>query len=132
MAAGRAVVMLLCVQAVLSARVERSIDTAAIQRALAVARSADAARATFHAPYIVHTGHALVTSLEVVTEYRRVVLAAEERRRFGDHLFGARDAEQMLRPWRDRVEIVGTLRFHPHNTYTRVPSYDLSVTSPGG
>ena len=112
--------------------VEVNIDADAIQRALTVGKAAGPVRARFHERYLVQTADATVTRLEVVTEFRRVVLAVEERLRFGDHLFGARDADQVLRPWRKRLEIVAQMRFHPHNTYIRVPAYDIVLEGFGG
>jgi hypothetical protein len=56
--------------------------------ALVVGRRPDAERARFHSRYEFRVGDPTVERIEVITEFRRVVLAVEERVRFGDHLFG--------------------------------------------
>src|SRR5207245_11722967 len=65
-----------------------------------------------------------------VTEFRRVVLFAEEQIRQGDHTFGARQAERAIAPWHGRVTIVARLRFHPLNTFIASPPYDIIVGQP--
>jgi hypothetical protein len=103
-----------------------------IERALKLAQARDDTRAQFHAPYIVNVPHATLERVEVVSEFRRYVLAAEEQLRQGHWLFAQsiKDAQAMLRPWRGRVSLVARLRFHPQNTLTMVPPYALAVAGP--
>ena len=74
----------------------------------------------------------LVEQIEVVTEFRRYVLNAEEQLRLGNWLFAhsVRDAREKLRPWRERVSLVARLRFHPHNTLIGIPPYDIAIGRP--
>jgi hypothetical protein len=100
-----------------------------IDRALAIARGADAERAKFHAPYIVKVNDPFLESVEVVSEYRRLVLLGEERWRKGDRAFGysLQLAQQALGPWHHRVSVIARLRFHPQNTYVDVPPVDVTL-----
>jgi hypothetical protein len=103
-----------------------------VERALKLAQAVEQKRAPFHAPYIVRVDDAVVEQVEVVTEFRRYVLSAEEQLRLGNWLFAhsLRDAREKLRPWRDRVSLVARLRFHPHNTLMTVPPYDITIGGP--
>jgi hypothetical protein len=67
--------------------------------------------------------------VEIITEYRRVVLLAEERVSAGDWAFGlnSRWAETALRPWKDKVSVRAHIRFHPQNVYPQVPQIDLTM-----
>jgi hypothetical protein len=98
-----------------------------IDRALAIARGSDRERATFHAPYIVKVNDPFLESVEVVSEYRRMVLLAEDRGRKGDRAFGysLKLAQQALGPWHRRVSVIARLRFHPQNNYVDVPPADI-------
>jgi hypothetical protein len=98
-----------------------------IERALATARGSDRERATFHAPYIVKVNDPFLESVEVVSEYRRMVLLAEDRLRKGDRDFSysLKRAQQALGPWHRRVSVIARLRFHPQNNYVDVPPADI-------
>ena len=108
-----------------------SISTADVERALTIARDRDPVRERFHAPYITTVDDPFVERLEIVSEYRRVVMLAEDRIRKGDRAFAysSRLAIIALEPWRNRVSVLARLRFHPHNAYVDVP--DVSVTVDG-
>ena len=98
-----------------------------VERGLAIARATDNERATFHAPYIHKVDTPFVESIEVVSEYRRVVLVGEDHIRKGDRLFAYSTTltQKAVSPWKSRVSIVARMRFHPHNTYVSVPDVDL-------
>jgi hypothetical protein len=100
------------------------------ERALSIGRAFDEERARFHQPYVVAVNDPVVEKIEVVTEFRRVVLFAEEQIRRGDHLFGVRQAEAAMRPWHGKVTVVARLRFHPMNTFMSVPPYDITIGDP--
>ena len=110
--------------------IELGISRPEIDRAIRISRQDEAERQRFHTIYIIRFAHPTVDSFEVITELRRVVLAAEGRARFGNVRFEARDAEQMLQPWRGRVSIVAHLRFHPQNALVAVPAYEMSLADP--
>jgi hypothetical protein len=109
--------------------IDRDVTPLDVERALAIARSRDAERAAFHAPYIRRLDLPFVETAELVTEYRRVVLWAEERVRMGDRLlaYSVSHAQQAAGPWRHRVAMVARLRFHPQNTYVGLPEIDIEL-----
>ena len=102
-----------------------------VARALDVAKRSDAARAAFHAPYIVSFDNPVVERIEVVTEFRRAELLGEDRVRLGDYMFTVRRAQADLAPWQGKVAIRTQLRFNPQNAYVTVPEYSLTVGSAG-
>ncbi len=56
--------------------------------------------------------------VDVVTPFRRVVMAAESRARQGDHRFGQRDALELLpRSTAGTSTIRAEFTFHPLNTF---------------
>jgi hypothetical protein len=110
--------------------IQVDIGPQVVQRAISLAKRPDTERIRFHERYIFTVGDATLDRVEVISEFRRAVLAAEERVRMGDHLFGVRDLEPALRPWRGRLSVLAHLRLHPHNTYSAVPPFDLVVEHP--
>lgn len=109
------------------AAIALTLSTADIERALAVARASDAERTAFHARYRIASNDATLEQVEVITEFRRVVLAAEERGRMGDWMFlhSTGSVQKLVQPYRGLVTLVARLRFHPQNVLTSVPAYDL-------
>ena len=105
-----------------------------IEAALKIARGDERTRAPFHRAYMVPVNDPSIERIEVITEFRRLVLIAEARIAGGDHLFaqGTREASEALRPWRGRVSLVAHLRFHPQNAYVMGPPIDVSVDGPSG
>jgi hypothetical protein len=105
-------------------------------RALTLARwpTSDADRARFHARYVVAVKAATVQyysaeSVEVVTEFRRLELIAEDHARVND-MFGRggfQDVEAAIAPWHDLVTIVVRLQFAPNGFITGVPSLDIRL-----
>ena len=103
------------------------IDRRTVERALALGRASDRERAQFHARYVYPVTSPVVDRVEIITEFRRVMLASEEQVRMGNRQFGLREALPLLQPWRGRVAIIAHVRFHPHNTFIEVPPYEVSV-----
>jgi hypothetical protein len=103
-----------------------------VDRALQLAQAFEDQRARFHAPYIIHVNDATVDQIEVITEFRRYVVTAEEQLRQGNWLFAqdARAAQAALRSWRGRLSLIARLRFHPQNTLSTVPLYDVTIGRP--
>ena len=108
------------------------LGPAELEHALTIGRASDAERARFHDRYLVTLTDPTAQQLEVKSEFRRVVLAAEDRIRQGDHVFSARQANEATRPWRGKLTIALRLRFHPQNVLARVPSYEVAIGQPGG
>ena len=103
-----------------------------IERALAIARSSEAERARFHGRYRLPVSDSTVIHVEAITEFRRVVIAGEDRLRQGDWMFtqGTRAAEAAVRTWHGQVAMVAQLRFNPLNTYVTVPVLDIMLGDP--
>ena len=98
-----------------------------LEQALSIGRGADAERARFHRPYVIAMSDPTVEQIEILTEFRRAVLFAEDRIRWGDHLFGVRQAEAALAPWHGKLTIVVRLRFHPMNTFIAAPACEVAI-----
>ena len=108
------------------------LDQRAINEALALGQSYnEATRERFHLGYRVNVGRAPVDYIEVITPFRRLVLAAEERARIGDRFFAQRDAVALLAVLGAAIQIVVELTFHPFNTYLGVPEYDVALENGG-
>jgi hypothetical protein len=103
-----------------------------IYRAIAIGRSTNAERARFHGRYVVPVEDATIEQVELLTEFRRVVVETESRLRLGDHMFSARQAADAIRPWRGKLTIAVRVRFHPQNVFVAVPSYEIALGSPAG
>lgn len=105
---------------------EVSIGPTAIKRAIDLGRSPGSESSQrFHDEYVIAIGDRLLDRLEIVTEFRRVVLATEDRARFADMRWGPEQAEAMLRPWRNKVSLVLYVTFAPGNTYRAMPRFAI-------
>ncbi|HUE88755.1 MAG TPA: hypothetical protein VMO26_21975 [Vicinamibacterales bacterium] len=105
-----------------------------VDRALSIARSREADRQGFHAPYIQALDTPFIERVEVVSELRRVVLLAEEQIARGDHRFAysLTRATDALEVWRRRVAIVARVRFHPQNNYVDAPPVTIRLAGNDG
>ena len=119
--------------------IDVQLTTEDIQRATDLARwpHTDAERAQFHKRYTVIvnspvTGYFAVEKIEVITPFRRLELIAEEHARVND-LFargGLRDAEEALRPWREKLSIMVHLRFDQTKVIPDVPAAEVTIEGP--
>ena len=126
-------VCLLCLVSIVSLDAIRfSLSPADIERALLIAREREAERVRFHAPYIHNVNTATVQSIEIISEFRRVVLLAEEHILRGDRGFAysTRIAGDAVKAWKGRVSVVARLRFHPMNTYVALPTIEMALDGP--
>jgi hypothetical protein len=112
------------------AAIKIDISPQEVEQALTIARSRDQDRAKFHAPYIKKVDTPFVEQAELVTEFRRVILLAEERARVGDRYFGysVTSATEALKVFRRRVAVIARIRFHPQNNYVGVPEVTISAS----
>jgi hypothetical protein len=110
-----------------------------MQRALTLARwpATDAERSRFHDRYMFAVNgptveYFAVQKMEVVTEFRRLELIAEEHAHINDTFGrgGMKDVENALRPWRGRVSIIVSLVFDPTKYITGVPPVDMVLEGP--
>jgi hypothetical protein len=113
-----------------------SMSGSEIERAQQVARGRDSERQQFHQRYVFDLKNDTVTQIEVITEFRRLVLISEEHVFRGDWLFtrSVRSGEQALAPTRGLTTIRATVRFNPLNTFIAPPAYLLAMSTgaPGG
>lgn len=125
-AAGSLALALLALVATASpGAITANIDREMLDDALIFARQATRdERRAFHDGYVRTPGGA-VRRISIVSEYRRVVLAVEEKMRLLDRNYGVRQMTGMLVPWRGLVEVIVELQFHPQNIYIGVPLIDV-------
>lgn len=111
------------------AAVDLAVGPAAIEQALKLARSSEPERGRFHASYVLPVTEPLIEKLEIITEYRRMVLIAEERLAAGDWIFasGVRAAEEALRPWKQKLTVRTRIRFSPLHAYPAVPVISIGI-----
>ena len=105
-----------------------------VERALAIARESDRDRASFHARYLTVVKDSPVEQIEIISEFRRLVLTAEEHLRRGDWLFtrSPQSAIEAVRPQQGNASIVAQVRFHPLNAYVTAPSIEIRINSRDG
>jgi hypothetical protein len=108
-----------------------------IAQALNIANGSDASRGLFHAPYRVAIDDPLIEHLEVITEFRRFVLAGEEQLKNGNWMMArggydtkGRTLKDLLGARAGQVSIRARLRFHPHNNYVTLPAFDILLGDP--
>jgi hypothetical protein len=102
------------------------VDPRAVLDAIAIGQSAfDADRLRFHLPYRVDVRRAPLDSVDVVTPFRRVVIAAELRARAGDRRFGQRDGLAIVDKYARQISVHAEFTFHPQNTMVLVPGYTV-------
>jgi len=103
-----------------------------IERAQSLSRARESERQQFHRRYVIDLPHPVVTQIEVTTEFRRLVLIAEEHVLRGDFMFtrSLRAAEAALAPTRGLITIRAQLRFNPLNTFIEPPPYAIAVGTP--
>ena len=107
--------------------VQANLDPQTVLEAITLGQSAlDGGRTAFHRPYRFTIGKAPVDTVEVVTPFRRVVIAAELRARSGDRRFGQRDGLAVAASYPGQLSVHAELTFHPLNTYVLVPQYRMA------
>lgn len=114
--------------------IELDVNNIKVQAGLKVAQGAPAARAAFHRAYLFGAADSSIERIEVVTEYRRVVLIAEEKLFRGDQM-GAQNVQQTqnaLQEWRRKVSIVVRLRFPLQNVLVRAPQAEIVLAGADG
>jgi len=113
---------------------QAALDQDGLERALQLARASARDRARFHAPYVFTFDGPDLEELQIVTEFRRAVLIAEDHLRIGDWMFtrSPAQASAALEPWRGLVVVTARLRFNPLNVYATMPPYTMTLQSAAG
>jgi len=105
---------------------QRTLSLNEIEEAIRTGQTRIAAdRSGFHVPYRITVGRPPVDYVEVVTPFRRVVLAAEQRAQVGDRSFGQRQALQLLTEANGQFDFAVDFTLHPLNTFIGMPAYDV-------
>jgi len=127
---------LLAAQAPVAAVIEQLTERD-IANALNIANGSEASRTLFHAPYIIAINDPTIEHLEAVTEFRRFVLSAEDQLKTGNWMMArggydtkGRSVRDLLRPLSGQVSLRARLRFHPQNSYTLLPAFDILLGEP--
>jgi hypothetical protein len=104
------------------------------QRAMKLAADSEATRARFHASYTTPVGDSIIRDIEVLTEFRRTVMATEDALKRGDWAVAhgassldGRSVADIVAPWRRIVTIVANLRLPAMHTYVTIPRCDVTV-----
>ena len=113
------------------------VTEADITRALAVANGSESARAAFHSAYVLSVADPVIEHLELITEFRRFVLSAEDQLKAGNWMMArggfdpkGRTLKDVLHPFSGQVSIRARLRFHPQNNYVTLPAFDILLGEP--
>jgi hypothetical protein len=117
----------------------KDMRPADLERALVLARwpTSDAERARFHERYLFPVNgptieYFAVQRVELVTEFRRLELIAEEHARLND-MFGRgglQDVEVALKPFRGRLNVILFLTFDISRYITGLPEVRLAFDGP--
>jgi hypothetical protein len=110
-----------------------ALDTTALGQAVSLGQSSIAGNLTqFHKVYRVPLSKPPFDYLEIVTPFRRIVLAAESQARNGNRRFGVKEAVQVNADTPGHLAVYAELTFHPLNTFVLVPEYDVDLILPTG
>ena len=109
-------------------------SAADMQRAMKLAGEPEASRARFHAPYVTPIKNSIIRDIEVLTEFRRTVIATEDALKRGDWAvahgassLGGRTIADVVAPWRRIVTIVANLQLPAMHSYVSIPRCDVTV-----
>jgi hypothetical protein len=104
------------------------------QRAMKLAGEPEASRARFHALYTTAIKDSIIRDIEVLTEFRRTVMATEEALKRGDWAvahgatsLGGRSVADIVAPWRRMVTVVANLQFPAMHTYVSIPRCEVTL-----
>ena len=113
--------------------IDLRLDPATITQALSLGQTTIVSDLTrFHQPYRVDVSRPPVDYVEVVTPFRRVVLAAQARARAGDRRWGQRQAIELEAASPGQVDLYAEVTFHPLNTFVLVPAYRMRIALASG
>jgi hypothetical protein len=106
-----------------AAAFETDLDRRALEEALSIGQSVvESVRTRFHQPYRIAGAAAPLDYVEVITPFRKIVLAAEAQARAGSRRFSLREAQETLGDGNELTVHV-ELTFHPLNTFIGLPPY---------
>jgi hypothetical protein len=110
--------------------IEVDIDGRTIDQAVSMARERrEHVLRAFNDRYVLTTTDSRFDGVEIITEFRRVVLMGRERIVKGVHSWTAFEMTRLLEPWRGRLSLVAQVRFPPQHVIVTVPDYSAFVSS---
>jgi hypothetical protein len=113
--------------------VDLQLDPITISRAISLGQTAIERDLTkLHQPYRVEVSRPPVDYLDVVTPFRRIVLAAQAKWRTGDRRWGQRQAMELEAAAPHQIDLFVELTFHPLNSFVLVPPYRVRIEPPSG
>jgi hypothetical protein len=113
--------------------VQPEIDFATIDEAMTLGGTTRGSeRARFHEAYRLIAATAPVDYVEIVTPFRRVVLAAQSSLARGERRLAQREALELLARAPRQMDVYVELTFHPQNTYVGVPEYTVALVGAKG
>ncbi len=109
-----------------AAAFERTLGLEAIAEAIRTGESRiERVRLQLHQPYRIRIGRAPVDAIDLVTPFRRLVIAVQEQALLGRRSFRQQDAQAVLAQHGPTLDVIVALTFHPQNTYVGVPAYEV-------
>ena len=109
---------------------ELTLAPDSLAEAISIGRTGiESQRTEFQRPYRLVVARPPLDYVEVITPFRRVVLAAESRLLRGERLFGQQEALAVLGDTPDRVELRLEMTFNPLNTFVGVPGYGVALVA---
>ncbi len=116
-----------------TAALQPDLDPQTVLEAVIIGQSGLGGGDAFHSPYRFTIGRPPLDSVEIVTPFRRVVIAAQLRARAGDRRFGQREGLAVAAGHPGQVSVHVEFTFHPMNTFVLVPQYRMTwMTRRGG
>lgn len=113
-----------------AAAYEPTPGLAAVADAIRIGESRiERTRVQFHQPYRIRVGRAPVDTIDLVTPFRRLVIAVEQHMLQGARSFRQQDGQAVLAQHGPTLDVIVGLTFHPHNAYVGVPSYEVVLAS---
>lgn len=113
--------------------VDLGLEPRTVSEAISIGQTAVEADVTkFHRPYRLDVSRAPVDYIDVVTPYRRIVLAARAHWQAGDRRWGQRQAIELEAAAPRQIDLYVELTFHPLNSFVSVPGYRVWVLTQSG
>jgi hypothetical protein len=94
--------------------------------------SSEGDRLRFHRPYRIEFARPPLDAIDIVTPFRRVVIAAEVRALAGDRRFGQRDGLELAARYPRQISVHAEFTFHPQNVMVLVPRYAVRWLTASG
>jgi hypothetical protein len=112
--------------------VEPDLTPQTVLDAIRIGQAGGRDQAAFHSAYRFTVGRPPLDSVEIVTPFRRVEIAAELRARAGDRRFGQREGLAVAASRPGQMSVHAEFTFHPQNTFVLVPQYRMAWTTRQG